>query len=316
MEESEDMTGTWGDWALDRTARGALWAAARLPYERRIPAFGRLARGLTGSLTPFRKRMLENLDYVMPELGPGECNRIATGSADNIGRTLIEHYSMRELAARMARVVPTGPGMDSLEAARADGRPVILITGHYGNYESIWACLTARGTELGGFYRPMANPYINRHYVETVSALGNGPLFSQDRTGMGQLLRYLKGGGGVLMLNDLYVGSGVEMDFLGKLAMTSLSAAELAIRFDAPLIPVFSTRQPDGISFSIEADAAIPAGDPFEMTSAFNRALEDRIRKHPEQWFWMHRRWKRKWNKGKGMDENLHPAALPRRKSR
>ncbi|MFV0360376.1 lysophospholipid acyltransferase family protein [Tropicimonas sp.] len=313
---SDDIGGTWGQWAQDRGIRAAIWAARRFPYERRVPAFGALTRYLAAPMTPFRRRMLDNLHYVWPEMPESERNRIAGAAADNTGRTMIEHYSMDELAARLSGLAPVGPGTAALDAAAANGRPVILMTGHFGNYEAGHLCLAGCGVPVGGFYRPMKNPYINRHYVEVVATLGSGPLFPQGRAGMGHMLRHLKGGGAAIILNDLYVGSGIEMPFLGRPAMTSLSAADLALKLGAALLPFYSTRHPDGLNFTVEIEAEIPASDAETMTAAFNRSLEARIGRHPEQWFWMHRRWKSKWNRGSGLSPGLHPAALPRRRSR
>lgn len=310
------LTATTLDRMQDRALRAAIWTARRLPYERRVPAFGAIARHATRGLTAFHKRMLDNLDYVWPHVPEAQRREIAAKAADNFGRALIEHYSMPELAERMAGVDATGPGLNALQQYQSDGRPVILITGHYGNYEAAWTCLAAHGYPLGGFYRPMANPLINRHYVEKAEVLGSGPLFPQGRHGMGQLLRHLKGGGAAIILNDLYVGSGVDMDFLGKPAKTGLSAAELALKLDAALIPFYGIRQPDGLTFRVDVEDEITPSDAVAMTADFNRSIEARIESDPGQWFWIHRRWKRKWNGGKGLEPGLHPATMPRRKSK
>ena len=84
------------------------------------------------------------------------------------------------------------------------------------------------------------------------------------------------------------------LPFLGHPARTALSAAELALRLKADLIPFFATRLPDGVSFRVELDAPIPPSDPETMTLAITRALETRILAHPGQWFWVHRRWKKR----------------------
>ena len=119
-----------------------------------------------------------------------------------------------------------------------------------------------------------------------------------------------------MILNDLYVGGGVELEFLGKPARTALSTAELALRMNAELIPFYGIRQADGVNFRVVLEAPIPRGTASEMTEAFNRSIARRIEEDPGQWFWTHRRWKRKWQGGAGMEPDLHPAALPRQKSR
>lgn len=307
-----DDTGSTAQWLEDRVFRAAIWSARRLPYERRVPLFGALARTVTRSVGRFRARMLDNLDHVWPDRPLEEREAIALAAADNVGRMMIEHYSMRELGERMARVEPTGPGWDALRDAQRDKRPAVLITGHFGNYEAAHSCMISHGVSLAGFYRPLENPYVNRHYVEAIASLGNRPLFPQGRAGMGQLLRHMRRGGTAIILNDLYVGSGVEMPFLGRPARTALSTAELALKLDAELIPFYGIRQADGLSFKVELEAPIPHGDAESMTAAFNRSIEARIIEDPGQWFWIHRRWKRKWQGGAGLKEGLHPAEYPR----
>ncbi|SFB70682.1 lysophospholipid acyltransferase family protein [Tropicimonas isoalkanivorans] len=312
---AEATNATTGALLQDRALRAALWAALRLPYERRVPLFGAIAQKAASRLTSYHQRMLENLDYVWPDLSEARRSEIAAAAGNNFGRALIEHFSMADLARRMDGVAPTGPGLQTLQAAAEQGRPVVLVTGHFGNYEAARLCLIKQGWNVGALYRPMGNPYINRTYVDVAEKVGGGPLFPQGRQGMGQLLRHLKNGGAAIILNDLYVGGGVEMPFLGKPAMTGLSAAELALKLRAPLIPFYGIRAPDGLTFRVEVEPEIPASDAEAMTAAFNRSIEARIEAHPGQWFWIHRRWKRKWNGGKGMKPGLHPAALPRRKS-
>jgi KDO2-lipid IV(A) lauroyltransferase len=80
--------------------------------------------------------------------------------------------------------------------------------------------------------------------------------------------------------------------FFGKPAATALSAAELSLKYDAPLIPIYGVRQPNGLDFKIIVEEPVPPSDAVTMTQALNDSLEALVREHPEQWLWMHRRWK------------------------
>jgi KDO2-lipid IV(A) lauroyltransferase len=84
----------------------------------------------------------------------------------------------------------------------------------------------------------------------------------------------------------------VPIRFLGKPARTALSAADLALRYDAPMIPIYATRRSNGLDFDVVVEAPISRGTPLEMTEAVTRSLEARILATPGQWFWIHRRWK------------------------
>ncbi len=282
---------TLADRAVDLAGRAALSGIARLPYERRIPAMGWLFRSVVGPLIGARARVEANLAHVWPGTAPAERARLAAQVMDNFGRALAEVFSAPDFAARAALAPVEGEGLATLEAAHAAGRPVVLVTAHLGNYDAARAWLIARGFRVGGFYRPLANPLFNPRYVAAISAIGQ-PLFPAGREGMAGMVRFLRGGGMLGLVADHHIRTGVPMDFLGKPALTALSAAELALRYDAPLVPLYGVRQPDGLSFRIRIEAPVPPSDPITMTEALNASAGAMIRAHPGQWFWLHRRWK------------------------
>lgn len=282
---------TLADRIVDWAGRAAIRAALALPYERRIPAMGWFARRVIAPLAGARRRVDENLDHVMPGLTPAERRALGAAVMDNFGRALIEVFSGAEFTARAVAAPIEGGGLPALEAAHHAGRPVVLVTAHLGNYDAARAALLARGFKVGGFYRPLANPLFNPRYVAAISAIGT-PLFPAGREGMAGMVRFLRGGGMLGLVSDHHIGSGVPMDFLGKPALTALSAAELALRYDAPLVPLYGIRQPDGLNFTVRVEPPIPPSDPVTMTRALNASAGAVIRAHPGQWFWLHRRWK------------------------
>jgi KDO2-lipid IV(A) lauroyltransferase len=276
---------------VNLVSRGLIGLALALPYRARVAFLGWLMRRVFGPLAGYRRRALDNLALVWPDLPPDRRRQIADQALDNAGRTLIENYSTADFTARAARLTPQGPGLAALESARAEGRPVILVSGHFGNYEAARAALVARGFQIGGLYRNLKNRYFNAHYVKTMQAFG-GPVFPQGRAGTAGFVRHLKDGGQLVLLFDQDVSGGTPIPFLGRPARTALSAAELALRIKADLVPFFAIRQPDGLDFRIELDAPVPHGDPVGMTRAITAALERRVTAHPGQWFWIHNRWK------------------------
>jgi len=276
--------------AQNLVARGLIGFALMLPYRMRVWLLGALMRHVLGPIAGYRRRALNNLALIWPDLPLARRREIAGQALNNAGRTLIENYSTAAFTARQSGVIPTGLGVAALDKAMAAGRPVILVSGHFGNYEAARACLVARGARIGGLYRPMSNPYFNAHYVETMAAFG-GPIFASGRAGTTGFVRHLKSGGLLVLLFD-QSAAGHPIEFLGKSAQTALSAAELALRYGADLIPFYGTRQSDGLSFAVELESPIPPTTPLEMTQSLTRSLEARIRAHPGQWFWIHRRWK------------------------
>ena len=281
-----DQTRHLADWTVDRAVGLAILAG------RAMPAGGqaRLASALARAGFARQKASAgQQLDHVWPDLAPTRRDAIARGTVENILRGTLEIADSARLLRRAQGWQPRGDGLDMFEAARAAGRGVVLVTGHFGNWEAARAALALRGHEIGGLYRPLNNGYLDDRWSAILSGL-SGPVFPRGQHGLRGLLRYLRSGGAVVMLPDQFVIDGALLTFLGQPAPTSLAAAELALRFDAPLIPFYGTRRGDG--FDITLEAAIPPGSPEEMMQAVNDSLSARIIQDPDQWLWTHRRWK------------------------
>ena len=271
--------------------RGVLWLMRRLPYDKRVPFSGWVLSRMVAPLIGWRKRIADNLRLVVPETPEADIIRIQWAVPDNFGRTLAELFSPEEFVVRAREVTLEGPGLEALEQAKAEGRPSILVSGHFGNYDVVRAGVIARGFEVGGIYRPMNIQQFNEIYVESISKVGT-PLFSRGRRGMAEMMRFLKGGGTLAVLIDQRLNNGVPLTFFGRTAFTALSFAELALKYDATVVPCYGIRQPDGLTFRAVLEAPVPHTTPEEMTQALNDSLEAQVRQHMGQWFWIHNRWK------------------------
>jgi KDO2-lipid IV(A) lauroyltransferase len=278
-------------WLQNRFLRGLIWVLLRLPYRLRVPLCGWAINHIVAPVAGYRQRIRDNLAHVLPDLPASEVARIVRAVPDNVGRTVIEIYSGAEFIAHAVTHPLTGDGVAALAEAHEAGRPVILVTGHFGNYDASRAALIARGYRVGALYMPMANPFFNAHYEQAIGAIGR-PLFPRGKKGLGEMVRHLRGGGMLGMLVDQHMGHGAPLTFFGKTALTALSAADLALKYDALLVPTYGIRGPDGLSFTIVVEPPIPTGTPEAMTQALNDSLESLVRKHLDQWFWIHRRWK------------------------
>ena len=278
-------------WLQDKAARAAIGLMLALPYGPRVRLGGWVMAHLVAPLAGWPRRIRRNLALALPDLPKAEVAWLVRAVPDNVGRTLIEIYSGPEFVTRAAARPLTGPGVAALEAARRDGRPVIIVTGHFGNYDAARAGLIARGYPVGGLYKPMKNRYFDAHYVRAIRRIGE-PLFPRGREGLADMVRHLRGGGFLGMVIDQHMKHGARLAFFGHPANTALSAAELALRYQALLVPIYARRLPDGLDFEIIVEDPIPAASPEAMTQALNDSLEILVRQYPEQWFWIHRRWK------------------------
>lgn len=291
MATDNKQSRSLGDWLVDRAARGLIAALLRLPHPARVAVMGWIARRIVGPLSGYTARARANLAYIWPEMPKAERRRIARAVLDNVGRTLIENYATEDQLARARRWDVHGPGLAPAREALSDKRPILFVSGHFGNYQAARAAMNVRGFALGGLYRPLDNAYFNDHYVRTIEAVG-GPAFARGRRGLASFMRYVKDGGHGALLIDQYYGDGAVVDFLGKPAPTATSVGEIASKYDALVIPIYARRLENGLDFDVLLEAPVPHGDPVAMTQALMDSLAAQVRERPGQWFWVHRRWK------------------------
>lgn len=263
----------------------------RLPMPLRVALMGRATSTLIAPVAGYRQRIRANLAHVLPDLPETEVARLVRAVPDNLGRALIEQLSGAEFVARAATTPLIGPGVAAMTQARAQGRPVILVTGHLGNHLAGLAALRAHGFDFGGLYMPLHNPAVNARYVAALDHFLHPP-FPRGREGLGAMLRHLRQGRMMGMLLDQNMGHGATLDFMGRPARTALSAAEMALKFDALLVPGYAIRQPDGLTFTATIEPPVPHTDPMTMTQSLNDSLAVQVRAHMDQWLWTHRRWR------------------------
>lgn len=272
-------------------ARAVIGAALLLPYKTRVRVFGWIVAKIAAPVAGWKSRALKNLSEVFPELPEAEVRRLADAVCNNVGRTLIEIYSGKEFLDRVEDTPIEGPGAEVFRQAKAAGRRMVLATAHLGNYDVIRGGLTREGIDIGALYKPMSNKAFNPHYVRAISEIG-APVFPVGRSGVPNLVRYLKEGGPIGIVADVANFKTPLLSFFGRPTHTALSAADWSVKYDALLIPIFALRQPDGLSFRIHVAEPIPHGPPEEMMQTFNDIVEALIRENVEQWFWIHRRWR------------------------
>ncbi|HYI83341.1 MAG TPA: hypothetical protein VEX11_09060 [Acetobacteraceae bacterium] len=264
--------------------------ARALPYRARLGFASGFTRLLVAIVPNLRHRVEGNLRLIFPDMAPTERRRIRSAMADSFGRTMIEVMTRRDFQARAGWTGPTGPGWDALQQARAAGRGALLVSGHFGQWEAVRAALEANGIESGALIRPVKNPFLNRDYIAQVEA-GGRPVVGRDGAGLRELVRHLRRGGVMAVLLDQYTKRGLPIDFLGHPAPSGTMIAELALKYDLPMIPVYGTRQPDGLRVAVEFEAPIEPTTPEAMTQAAADSLAARIRATPGQYYWLHRRW-------------------------
>lgn len=189
-------------------------------------------------------------------------------------------------------------GLDDYRRALAKGKGVLFLAAHFGNFELLPIAAHLGGMPVRVVYRKLDAPFLERFFKENRSRFGGKPI-ATHRGAMREIYRELRNGFPVAMLMDQNVDwyDGVFVDFFNHRACTNKGMALLAIKSEAPVIPAFLIRRPHG--FDIVFGPELPlirTGDRTKdierNTQMYNQVIELYARKYPEQWFWVHQRWK------------------------
>lgn len=228
-----------------------------------------------------------------------EARRLSVAVYENVGMVAIEIARLPVLLKRLSDYVEL-PDADRqvLKAALEEGRGVIFVTGHVGNWELLAQRVVREGFDGVTLARGAPNPYLGRWIVARRAAGGLQTINRGDPRAARDMLAALKRGAllGVLLDQDTKVPS-VHVPFFGAPASTPTAAAELAIRRGAPIVVGFIERAARGHVVRLERMDAVPGPDRAQRvrdtTAMLSERIEAAIRRRPEAWVWFHDRWKR-----------------------
>ncbi|VAW35985.1 Lipid A biosynthesis lauroyl acyltransferase [hydrothermal vent metagenome] len=281
--------------------RAFVFGVALLPLRLALAlgrVLGRLGYRLAGS-----RRTLA-LSNIRRAFGAGkseaEVRRIAAAMFRSLGMALVEFARLGSVDKAYIDKYVSFEGLEYLERAAQRGKGTVCLTAHYDNWELLNAALSLKGYPMGVVARPLDNPYLNSYTAAVRSAFG-GRVIGKANALRG-MLGILKGNGvlGILLDQRSSTKEGVMVDFFGTPASTSKGLAGIAIKTDTVVIPVF-IRRLHGPYHKVECMVPVElarsgdrAEDIKENTRRFTRAIEDYIRRYPDQWFWLHSRWERR----------------------
>ncbi|MBY8976046.1 lysophospholipid acyltransferase family protein [Rhodobacteraceae bacterium NNCM2] len=232
------------------------------------------------------ERILENLTHVWPGLTAEEEKVFVKANGRHTLSLMIEYARLDRFLREVAIEVE---GEENLRD-RPKGKGAILVTAHFGNWEAVRNAAKMLGHESGIIYRAFNNRYLDQFTLNLIPAAGEPVL--QKGSGMRQLYAHIKKGGVVMILVDQRNTGAPYLDFLGRPAETVLAAAELAQRTGASLIPAVAYRDMEARRFRVSFEEPVTGSDPKAMMTEVNRRIGSWIEKAPDQWFWLHRRWR------------------------
>lgn len=252
---------------------------------------GRVVHRLAGRE---RRRALDHLAVAFPASTEAERRHLARACFAHLGSSLLECLKLSSMSLEAIARWTSAENWDAVEELRRRGRPILFLTAHCGNWELLSPVTTLHGVRITAFARQQDVPAFDRLMIRLREHLGTATISRGAPGAARELLRVLRGGSALAMLIDQDTKvEGTWVPFFGRPAFTPLAAAQIALRQDMAVVPAFCERLADGthrVSFHPALD--LPA-DPTAATALMTAAIEAQIRRCPEQWVWMHRRWRR-----------------------
>jgi KDO2-lipid IV(A) lauroyltransferase len=252
-------------------------------------------------LLHFRLRQvgMRNLAMVFPEKSGAERTRILRGVFTSLGRQLAELCRFPTYTPQNVDEVVVYDGLGNYERAYAQGRGVLFLTAHFGGWELSAFAHSLHGHWLHIVMRPMDNEYLDQLLQHYRTMHGNKTVAKDDF--VRGLLAAMKAGEtvGILMDTNMTPPQGIFVDFFGIPACTASGLARIALRTDAAVVPGFTIWDPALRKYRLRFDPALELirtghleADIAANTQMFTKVIEDYVRKYPDQWLWVHRRWK------------------------
>ena len=282
----------------DRTSASAV--ALALPTTTRVPLAGRILF----HAVPFRRRVvMDNLRRVFgAAVPPGEIERLAQAHYAHLAQLGIEFFKFRWLSAERKRALVRVENLDAFVTAFRKGKGVLILTGHFGNWEVATVAGIQNYPEVRGRFhfvrRPIKPRWLDQLVTQRFNRAGFGVM--GKRGSLDRIVDRLEAGDVIVFPFDQYAHrpDGIDVEFFGHPAGTFKSLAIIALATGAPVLPAASWREPDG-RHVLRFEDPLPLSDHENTneairatTRAFNAALERLVLRHPEQWYWVHRRWK------------------------
>ncbi|MBS0515360.1 MAG: LpxL/LpxP family Kdo(2)-lipid IV(A) lauroyl/palmitoleoyl acyltransferase [Proteobacteria bacterium] len=273
---------------------GVMKLVALLPY-RALHLLGRALGLLTRQLPGARRRVARrNLELCFPELSADERERLLRATLADLGMMLVEFaFAWMGSDRAIARVPCAIEGLEHLEVCRAQGRGVLLVGAHFSHLE-LCARLVSQRIRIAGMYRVMDNPVFEHevlrsrlHYAEV--------MFTKDE--LLATVKYLRRGGALWYApdQDMRGKDAVFVPFFGLAAATITATHHLARLSGAAVVPFFHRRLPDGRGYQLRLEAPLenfPGADAIADTARVNAQIERMVREAPEQYLWVHKRFK------------------------
>ena len=234
----------------------------------------------------------KNLNIFSNKLSEKTKNEIEQNMWSNYGKTFVEYMFLKKFRRENSHI--TIKGKKILEEIYLKNKPVIFVSGHFANFELMSIEITKNKINLATIYRPLNNFFLNpiMEYLRKKYICSNQ--IKKGLSGVKECMAYLKKDCSIALMIDQRVSEGDRVKFFSKDAHTTSLPAQLSLKFNIDVIPIFLERKKND-NFIMYVNKPINSSsfkDKLELTKKLNRILEEMILKNPNQWIWTHNRWK------------------------
>jgi KDO2-lipid IV(A) lauroyltransferase len=281
------------------TARVLFGTLARLPQQLAIGA-GRALTFAAYLAVPKLRRIGDlNLKMAFPQMSSDERTHLVRDSMLNLGRHMGEFSRFAAIPAEKLRRSIDCDGLEHIDAALSLGRGAIIVSAHFGAWEMISFAMSAFNYPFEFLVRRIENPAIERLIDALRTRFGNRTI--DKRSAARFMLTTLRAGNLLGLMVDINVvrDKGIFVDFFGVPACTTFIAAKLALRTGAPMLPVFVPWNETRRRYVIRVSPPLAIErtgneehDVRQLTEKFTKIVEEQIRRYPDQWLWIHKRWR------------------------
>ncbi len=245
-----------------------------------------------GSVIKSNKIIDKNLKYFDKEISDLKKKEIISGMWSNYGMTFVEYIFLKKFRQEDSHIKIVGK--DILKNIIDKKKPVVFISGHFANFELMSMEITKAGVQLATIYRPLNNFFLNpfMEYLRKKYVCQNQ--IKKGRKSMREIVNYIEKKNSIALMIDQRLSEGEKISFFKKEALTTTLPAQLALKYNLDIVPIFIERKNNN-SFEMVIYEALNISNfknKIEISNKLNEVLENMIVKKPNQWIWTHNRWK------------------------
>lgn len=233
-----------------------------------------------------------NLLKIDKSINENQISKFRYNMWSNYGKNFVEYLFLKKFKNKNDHIVLNDNGL--IKKITSSNKPVIFVSGHFANFELMSMEIVKQNIKLATIYRPLNNLFLNPLMELLRKKFVCSNQIKKGINGVRETIEYVNKGYNIALMIDQRVSEGEKINFFNKPALTTTLPAQLSIKYNMPIIPVFIKRKSDNL-FELEFFDEIKPNEfknKIELTNKLNNILENLIKKFPNQWIWTHNRWK------------------------